>query len=456
MEAKTPETVFPAVGKPTVTYVERASGENERRLANGLRNAGQICLLTGPSKTGKTSLYKAVLPDIQRYPLVIRCSGRLSPSEFWASALEDLDFERLSERAAGWGMSLGAKIGAEGKAGWSWIAKAMASVGFDISASGEYGIKKEVIRSEINAKHLIPLLKEMPLQLIVEDFHYLDDLTKKEVFQQWKAFVDEGVSALVVSTTHHAIDIARANPDLSGRTRFIDMGQWRPEDLAEISRKGFTHLGIKNSEAIRKRIAKESCGLPIITQQICQEIALKHDMSPGSLKRSTNIQKAAVDDALEFVADNLYANHKGDYEQLITGPRKGQRKHASYENILASFALEPLSFSLKHHELMERVAKLSEDKPIPPASISAALKALGNFQERSNLRLLDWHEGERVLYIVEPSFLFYLRQRLDNTAGESITEKLVNFLRLTDINGNPMEVKIQLLERQERLPLGKN
>lgn len=289
MSAPQVETVFPAVGKPTVTYVERESGENEKRLANGLRNAGQICLLTGPSKTGKTSLYKAVLPEIQRVPLVIRCSGRLTPSEFWASALEDLDFERLSERASTWGLSLGAKIGAEGKAGWSWVAKAMASIGFDISASGEYAIKKEVVKSQINAKHLIPLLKEMPLQLIVEDFHYLDDVTKKEVFQQWKAFVDEGVSVLVVSTTHHAIDIARANPDLSGRTRFIDMGQWGTSDLAQIPSKGFTVLGIKSSAAIRQRIAKESCGLPIIAQQICQEIALHHDMSPGSRKRSTNV-----------------------------------------------------------------------------------------------------------------------------------------------------------------------
>ncbi|WP_143704626.1 hypothetical protein [Porphyrobacter sp. TH134] len=120
MAIPSPEEVFPAVGKPSLTYVEREAGENERRLSSGLKNAGQICLLTGPSKTGKTSLYKAVLPAIKREPLIIRCSGKLTPSEFWASALEDLDFERLSEKAHTWGLALGAKIGAEGKAGWSW------------------------------------------------------------------------------------------------------------------------------------------------------------------------------------------------------------------------------------------------------------------------------------------------------------------------------------------------
>lgn len=222
----TPQEVFPAVGKPNFTYIERDQGENEKKLKSGLMNPGQICLLTGPSKTGKTSLYRAVLPQLKRDELVIRCSRSLTAGELWASALENLNFERLAEKSSKWGLSTAAKIGVKGEAGWSWVAKVMSTIGFDISVTGEYAIKKEVVRSTLNAKHLIPLLKEMPIQLIVEDFHYLEDNSKREIFQQWKAFVDEGVSVLVVSTTHHAMDIARANPDLTGRTRFIDVGKW--------------------------------------------------------------------------------------------------------------------------------------------------------------------------------------------------------------------------------------
>lgn len=452
IEKPSPEEVFPAVGKPTFTYIERDAGENERRLSSGLKNPGQICLLTGPSKTGKTSLYKAVLPTMKRQELIIRCSGRLTPSEFWASALEDLNFERLAETASNWGLSTGVKIGTKGEAGWSWVAKIMATVGFDITASGEYAIKREVVKSSLTSKHLIPLLKDLPLQLVVEDFHYLDDMTKKEIFQQWKAFVDEGVSVLVVSTTHHAMDIARGNPDLSGRTRFIDVGQWSEEDLAKIPEKGFSVLGIKSTAGMRKQIAKESVGLPIIAQQICQEITFNHDMSPGSRRRSTNIQRNDIDTALGFVADNLYSNHKGDYEQLITGPRKRQRKHATYERILASFALEPLKFSLKHHELNERIAKLSRSgDQIPNASLISALRALGKFQERSKMRLLDWHEDERVLYIVEPSFLFYLRQKVDNYSGDSFAQKLANILQIFEDNGQKFEFEINIVDNSNRI-----
>lgn len=218
------------------------------------------------------------------------------------------------------------------------------------------------------------------------------------------------------------------------------------DDLAKIPEKGFSVLGIKSSEGLRKQIAKESVGLPIITQQLCQHIAEQHDMSPGR-RRSTLVQREELISALSFIADNIYANHKGDYDQLITGPRRGQRKHETYEKIIASFALEPLQFSLRYHELIERVSSLTEEgKEIPAASIASSLKALGKFQERSKMRLLDWHEDERVLYIIEPSFLFYLRQKIGKIdGGLDLRQKLFRLLNLSDLNPSEMQLEISLV-----------
>lgn len=442
--AISPIIIFPAVGKPTHTYIERDKGINEKKLTGGLSNPGQICLLTGPSKTGKTSLYRQVLPNIKKQELIIRCSGKLTTSEFWASALENLDFSRLSESSTKWGLDLTTKIGTNGQAGWSWLAKVMASVGFNINASGEYLVKKEIINSQVNAKHLIPILKQMPVQLVVEDFHYLEDEAKVEVFQQWKSFIDEGVSVLVVSTTHHSVDIARANPDLSGRTRLIDIGKWEVEDLAKIPEKGFRLLDIKCSKHSAQSIARESVGLPIITQQICQEVSANRDMSPGSVKRRSGILAQDIDAAQQYVADNMYANHKADYDQLVAGPRQKKRKYPSYEKILASFALEPLKFSLSFSELCERVSSLcDEQSQIPIGSITSALKALTKFQEKRKMSILDWHENEKNLYIAEPSFLFYLRQKLDNNSpGGDVREQIIRLFDQIEISGGHIEIKM--------------
>jgi predicted AAA+ superfamily ATPase len=65
--------VFKTTGQPTVTYVERDSGNLERRLSGYLDEAGQLCLITGPSKTGKTTLYRQVLQKRGAIPLIVQC-----------------------------------------------------------------------------------------------------------------------------------------------------------------------------------------------------------------------------------------------------------------------------------------------------------------------------------------------------------------------------------------------
>lgn len=49
--------VFKSTGEPTVTYVERDQGKYENVLSDGIDGRGQLCLVIGRSKTGKTTLY---------------------------------------------------------------------------------------------------------------------------------------------------------------------------------------------------------------------------------------------------------------------------------------------------------------------------------------------------------------------------------------------------------------
>src|SRR5215210_2129940 len=88
--------VFNTFGQPKATYVERDDGKYERKLSSALDAKGEVCLLTGPSKTGKTTLWGKVLSDKKLDP--IRVSGNIgtTAAEFWKIALEEINFERLS------------------------------------------------------------------------------------------------------------------------------------------------------------------------------------------------------------------------------------------------------------------------------------------------------------------------------------------------------------------------
>jgi hypothetical protein len=109
--------VFKAVGQPGVTYVRRDNGKFELILDSALREKGQICLITGPSKTGKTTLYREVLARRKELPLIVRCDRGLTASDVWKMALEAVDFERIETRSSSQATQYGAEVEAGGKLG---------------------------------------------------------------------------------------------------------------------------------------------------------------------------------------------------------------------------------------------------------------------------------------------------------------------------------------------------
>ena len=81
--------------------------------------------------------------------------------------------------------------------------------------------------------------------------------------------------------------------------------------------------------------------------------------------------------------------------------------------VLACFTVDPITFSLTRAEIDSRISKLEIDaseKP-PAASLNSTLGALKKFQTKREFQLLEWRPTEDTLYIVEPSFLFYVRWR---------------------------------------------
>ncbi|WP_422055739.1 AAA family ATPase [Sphingomonas sp.] len=455
----TAQEVFPIVGKPTVTYVAQESGNVEKRLRDATQSRGQLCLLTGPSKLGKTTLYKRVLSELKRQPVVIRCTEGLDARNFWASALEDLNFEQIQERSKGSAGEVSFELSASGEFGWGWLAKIIPSVKLAGTEKSEESFRYAVIKSDISAKHLIPVLRTLPVLLVVEDFHYLSDAVKREIFQQWKAFVDEEVSVLVVSTTHHASDIARSNPDLRGRTRHIELDKWNLSDLSLIPKRGFEVLGVKSSVPFRNMIANESCGLPIVAQQICQTFALGLDLSPSSLDRRRDYQPAHLHAAFVKVMELFYSDYERDYERLLAGPRSGSRKYDTYGAILGAFALEPLEFSLRKHELVGRVQELSEDEKIPLASINSSLTALAGHQRRMGVNLLEWQAAQDMLHITEPTFLFFLRQKLkivgSGNKGFSLNQIVREFLQHIKVDVALPRVRVLESDAEPTLPFDK-
>ncbi|MGE0232267.1 MAG: hypothetical protein AB7O39_13485 [Flavobacteriaceae bacterium] len=407
--------VFRTTGQPSVTYVERSSGSYERKLDGYLDERGLLCLVTGPSKTGKTTLYKRVLGAREQRPLVVQCRKDRTCLDIWAAALEGVDFERISESSKSVGASDQIESEASAKAGAGILFELAAKVGFKYSKQTHHTEIRQRVLADPSPDLLIPILSSTNYVLVIEDFHYLDDNEKILLFQQWKRFVDQEITVIVLGTTHRAVDIASSNKDLIGRVAQIDVEQWSNNDLRKICSSGMDYLKCSIDPQAVDRICMESVGLPIIAQQIC--LQLFSDVNIISVndakKRKKHFTKNDVVRSFHRVAVEKYSQFSSYYETLIRGPREKSRKYRTYELVLLSFSQDPAVFSLSRQDLEKRIhdMKLPPDQRPPTASINSTLGALGDFQKRRNIELLEWLPNEAKLYIVEPSFLFYVRWR---------------------------------------------
>lgn len=423
--------IFKTIGTPDVTYVKRKNGSFEFELSNNLRIPGKLCLLTGPSKTGKTTLYKKVISELKKITLTVRCNGEMTTEDVWRSALEDVNFNRITTESEKGQIELSTKAKLGITSGWDWIAKIIGEVELGLKGSEAKETTKEKILSRPSPKHLIPILNELPYILVIEDFHYLNETTKTNIFQQWKEFTDNEVSSIIVGTTHHAIDLALSNKDLVGRISHLELSTWDTEDLCKIITKGFEHLKIKLPTRFVNHIANESVGLPIITQGICGRLFYDKQICTYNTKDNNTFDKKEIDSAMHRLANQDYNIFSDLYQILITGFRKGARKYNTYELLLLMFTLDPISFKLKRNDIDNRLEKLNDRFEKPPiASVNSTLGAIGKLQKKNGIELLEWSSKQNCLYILEPAFLFYLRWKDIDGGIKKISDIIEKFYQI--------------------------
>jgi len=425
-------SIFKTIGVPTVTYVERNNGKHESELTNFLSIPGKVCLITGPSKTGKSTLYQKVLSTLKKEPLIVRCDSDMSVEDLWRKALEEVDFERIITKSNAGQVSISASAKAGASMGWAWLGKLIGEFSIGLTGAVTNTTVREHILSKPSAIHIIPVLKNLPYTLVIEDFHYLKEEVKSSLFQQWKSFIDNEVSVIVLGTTHHAIDLAYSNRDLIGRITHIEVGTWDIQDLNKIVVQGFDSLNLKLDQSLQDLIVSESVGLPLLTQLVCQRLFIDQKILEfDSKKNSTlNFKESDLLTSLSNVAKTDFGIFHDIYDIFATGFRKGARKYNTYELLLLAFTIDPVTFKLKRFEIDARFQELKNIEIPPAASINSTLGALSKLQKKNQFELLEWSTRQSTLYILEPSFLFYLRWRHEKQGTDPDKKYFEDFLHL--------------------------
>jgi hypothetical protein len=410
--------VFTPGAFPEKTYVERGGEKLEASLRDAIDTPGQIVSLIGPSKSGKTVLVERVVG--RDLLITITGAGITSPDDIWERALDWMGAPASTESSAATSGKAKAEVEVGGSAGVPLVAKGEAKA----KAGGELGHERKQSK-EYERTWLQQVVKEIAKSeyvLLVDDFHYMPRAVQAEAAKALKEAVRLEVKVCTAAVQHRGDDLVRANPELRGRVRAVDLKYWSPDDLRRIAETGFAALNATLEQNATLALIREAAGSPQLMQLLCLNtcfvLGLRKSNSPGPIKLTP------TDEQLKEIFEQTSA--ATDFRSLVdvidSGPRtRGTERKLYkftdgsqgdvYRAVLKAVASDPPRLSFSYDDLVNRTRGVCKgDSPVG-SSITGTCKQIHSLalEKFPMERAIDWDEQKPILDLPDPYLLFYLR-----------------------------------------------
>jgi hypothetical protein len=426
---------------PEYTYNPREDLRVEERLGDYLDEAGEILVVAGPTKTGKSVLLQAVVEN----PVWLDGQMIDSVDKFWSLVGDQLgvftDVLQSHQSEYGYGTTARGQIGAP----------AVASAGVDVTgaiknqAGGSNSVKRPVVAVVMEG------LMGARRPVVIDDFHFMPDSVKKELVRALKPLALGGVPIIFVSITHRATEAMTAIPDMGGRVHAIAIPSWGTDELMEIARLGFGLLKVKDAgQRLAHRLAEASFGSPYLMQKFCRELCKTNGFRQEQFLGKALAEPESWRDFFTALTDG---SARAWGEKLMRGPQerggertqwklKGGTSLDGYGLTLTAIASTGPLLALRRDEVkqaieaiidgsgpqlnqttrvlqhMSKIAHTRISDPVPLDSeldTESAAAAVDSDAARPDAQpVLDYVESgpNSTVYIADPFFAFYLTTEL--------------------------------------------
>jgi len=409
--------VFVPGAYPQHTYIKRAAQGLEEALRDSLSTPGQVVSLSGPSKSGKTVLVERVVGRDCLIP--ISGASLRHPEDVWQRVLDWMDVPNSTSGRRTSGGKLGGETLVKGGVELPFIAKG--EVGGSVKAELGGETSTEAVRERQGLAQVVHEVGDSDFVILLDDFHYMERSIQVEVAKTLKEATRLGVKIITAAVSHRGDDVVRANPELRGRVRAIDLRYWSPDELKQIADIGFSVLNAEVDSQAIKTFIEESAGSPQLMQLLCLQACFVLNLREKTFsKRTAKVEQDLLARILEQTSSTT------DFRSLIdvldAGPRTRGTERKTYKFhdgtegdvyrvVLRALAEAPPRLSFPYQELLERTVKIcTGESPVGSSVTGTCLHMAKLAQEKfPSERAVDWDEQKQVFDIPDPYLLFYLR-----------------------------------------------
>lgn len=404
--------VFVTGSYPKNTYVIQEDSSLEKEVVKYLsQSTGKCFLLSGPSKSGKTSLVEKIFRiEDEELGIIIPGSDFSTESEFFEILAHKLNISHEHT------ISYDASSSVSGGSTVSIIPKIL-----NLTVSGVQSETQRESRKAVqnNITSVNEFLKSNPIPIIIDDFHFIEDGLQQKIANHLKGLV-RNTHVIVISISKSAFRPIQSVPDMNGRILMHHHGLWSKKDLAKIAASGFNILNIQDVHNIGVSFAERSVGSPQIMQEMCSEYVVNQlDIFETSCEEVPTV--AMFPDTMnKFLSEIAEQNKHDDFEFLL----KGKDSHGKSRKIVniaglgegdvykaVLFALSKLggSGTYDKKEIIAKVNSLTSDFSNSNSSVSSCLANLHSISELTSKTAEPSlvFDGSK-LEIIDPFLLFYL------------------------------------------------
>lgn len=273
----------------------------------------------------------------------------------------------------------------------------------------ETGLSEKVISVSARKKDDADLVKNLPQLIpfgtvIIDDFHRLDEETKRHLADLMKTLADEGGShskVIVLGIPNAGQSLISFGRDLANRIEIIPFEVNPEHKVDELIRKGEDALNIVLN--IRDEIVKASQGSFYIAQMLCHEACLRS----GITKTAVHKQETKI--SFELIKSNVMQRLSRSFHEITVsfcrGTKLRREGRAPYLHLLnwlsqsKSWAINTEREADRHKEQRGSVTQV-----VTKGFLKDLIESSEDIQ-----KVLHFDAANSVLVAQDPQFIFYIR-----------------------------------------------
>jgi hypothetical protein len=366
----------------------------------------------GGSKQGKSWLRTKTMGDNDA--IVIQCTPESTAETLLREALGRLGVVAVLRSTSG--RELEGTLDFKGAIELGKIvakAKAEAELGGSITSTRETETEP-IGQTPADLSWVANTIRASGRRLVLEDFHYVDEVTQKRLAFLIKAMGEYGLYVVVIGVWPRDHLLTYYNGDLEGRVEDIHL-QWSNPELERVLDQGCDALRIHFDSTVRSTVIVDAYGNVGLVQRLAENVCLAEGVfeTHTGLTRRTIGSKATLKIAQHAVAEQMQGRFQTFADNFVRGMRRLPEGLEVYRHLLEAVTEatdEELKDGIDSQDLLRRVGDHSTSV-IRPTDLTQALDRIDRLQARIDVHppVLTYNRSSRKLFLADRAFLFFRR-----------------------------------------------